>query len=482
MSRPFPDHAFLRNGWKPWPMEGEIADLVVEGEIPRELHGTLYRNGPNQQYAPRGAYHPFSGDGMIHAFQIAGGRAAYRNRWVRTPRFELERAAGESLFAGFGNFKDNDPRTQGVPGGPANTNVVWHAGKLLALVEGGLPPVRLDPQTLETLGIDDFGGKLRRKVAPEIARELGIDAPDGLVPGTFTAHPKLDPETDEMLAFGYSAIPPYLQYYVVSAQGELVRTEEIEIPFPAMVHDFITTKQHVIFPIFPATLRIERAGQGRDVLGWEPELGTQIGVMPRGGTGRDVRWFQTNASFVFHPLNAYTSGRRIVADMAQYPRLPIPADGNAGLFEQNVTASLVRWTIDLDGGVVKEEPLDSRPIEFPRLDERRTGLENRWGYAASGEQIARGFQSVVRYDLRSGACTEHPLEAGSACGEPIFVPRRPDSPEGEGFLLAVVYREAERRSDLLVLDAENLAQAPLATVQLPHRVPFGFHGNWRQER
>jgi carotenoid cleavage dioxygenase len=461
-------------------MEGEIHDLVVEGEIPRELHGTLYRNGPNQQYAPRDAYHPFSGDGMIHAFHIEGGRAAYRNRWVRTPRFELERAAGEALFASFANPQANDPRTQDVPGGPANTNVVWHAGKLLALVEGGLPPVRLDPDSLATLGIDDFGGRLRRRIEPETARALGIDAPDGTVPGTFTAHPKLDPETGEMLGFGYSALPPYLQYYVVSPAGELVRSLEIEIPFPAMIHDFVTTREHVIFPIFPATLRAERMAQGKSVLGWEPGLGTHVGVMPRDGSSADVRWFQTSASFVFHPLNAYTDGRRVVADMAQYPRLPIPADGNDGLFDRAVNARLVRWTIDLDGGVLKEEPLDDLPVEFPRLDERRSGLAHRHGYAASGETIVGGFQKLVRWDFSTGRRSDHDLGAGSASSEPIFVPRRPAAPEGEGFLLAVVHRAQERRSDLVILDAENLAQAPLATVKLPHPVPLGFHGNWRE--
>jgi carotenoid cleavage dioxygenase-like enzyme len=248
MSQPMPDHPMLTGLWEPWPIEGTIHDLPVVGQIPHDLNGTLYRNGPNPQFAPRGPYHFFTGDGMIHAFTVADGRCHYRNRWVQTPRFCLEREAGEALYTSFTSAEPSDPRTQGIPGGPANTNVVWHGGKLLALVEGGLPPVALDPKTLETCGIWRFEGKLRRPITPDLARAMGITAPDGMIDGTFTAHPKLDPETGEMLAFGYSPLPPFLLYYVVSASGALVRCEEITLPFPSMVHDFITTREHCLAP------------------------------------------------------------------------------------------------------------------------------------------------------------------------------------------------------------------------------------------
>lgn len=478
MSRPLPADPFLSGIWEPWPMEGEIRDLPVEGEVPRELAGTLYRNGPNQRFAPRSAYHVFTGDGMIHAFRIADGKVDYRNRWVRTPRFLREDEAGESLFAAFDPTRD-DPRAKGVPSGPANTNVVWHGGRLLALVEGGLPPVELDPDTLETRGVFDFGGAIRRPIDPELAKALGLEATDGRAPGIFTAHPKLDPETGEMLGFGYNAIEPYLMYFVVSPQGKVVRSGEIEIPFPAMVHDFVVTREHVVFPIFPATLRVERMMRGESVIGWEPELGTHVGVMPRDGGNADVRWIRTDPSFVFHPMNAHTQGRQVIAEMAQYARLPIPAAGNPLGPGQGVPATLVRWTIDLDGGSLKQEALDERSIEFPRLDERRAGLDYRFGYAAGGGDVVRGFDALLRYDLRSGGCSAHRLREGSGASEPVFVPRHAAAGEGDGFLLSVVYRADERRSDLVILDAQNLEREPLATVRLPHRVPMGFHGNWR---
>jgi carotenoid cleavage dioxygenase-like enzyme len=479
MSRAFPSHPFLRGAWEPWPMEGEIHDVIVEGEVPRDLNGTLFRNGPNPQFPPRSSYHPFLGDGMIHAFRIEDGRVHYRNRWVRTPRFLAEREAGESLF---GSFEDmsRDPRGEGVPNGPSNTNVVWHGGRLLALVEGGLPPVELDPETLETRRIWDFDGGIRRPIDPRLAETLGIDSADGRTDGTFTAHPKLDPESGEMLAFGYSAIPPYLIYYVISPRGELVRAEEIDIPFPAMIHDFVVTREHVVFPIFPATLRPERLAEGKSVIGWEPELGTHVGVMPREGGNADVVWLRTDARFVFHPLNAYTEGRRVIADMAEYPYLPIPAEGLDHTLEDDFArARLTRWTLDLDAGTLKPEPSDERAIEFPRLDERFAGLPYRHGYAASGDDFATGFDRVVRYDVDTGRCRAHRLEPGDAAGEPVFVPRAADAREGEGYLLVPVYRGGTGRSDLLILDAENVEAAPLAVARLPHRVPAGFHGNWR---
>jgi len=458
-------------------MEGGVHDLVVEGELPRELHGSLYRNGPNPQYAPRAAYHPFLGDGMIHALHLGDGRARYANRWVRTPRFGLERRHGESLFGGFAG--PHDERAHGTPGGQANTNVVWHAGRLLALVEQGLPPVELDPETLATRGIVDFEGRLTGPMPDEVglATGLRVGPERGWLP--FTAHPKIDPETGEMLAFGYSVFAPELQYYVVSPEGGLVRKERIELPFASMVHDFVTTRDHVVFPIFPATMSLERAQESGDLLGWEPELGTRVGVMPRDGDSDDVVWLHTDPCYVFHPLNARSEGRHVVCEMARYPRLPIPAAGNPVRTLADVHATLVRWTLDLGSGTVKEEPLDDLPMEFPRIDERFAGLPYRVGFAAGGHDIVEGFRQVLRYDVTTGQRRAHDFGAGASVSEPVFVPRSQGAPEGDGFVLAWVYHRAERRSDLAVLDAGSPESPPLATVKLPHRVPSGFHGNWR---
>ncbi len=461
MSRPFPDNPFLRGNYGPWPMEGEIHDLVVEGEIPHEIDGTLYRNGPNPQFAPRGRYHWFDGDGMIHAFTMRDGKAHYRNRWVRTERFELERKTGEALFGGLSSMGDTDPRAMTASPNAANTNIIVHAGKLLALWEAG-PPHELDPLTLDTIGPYDFVGKLT---------------------GPMTAHPKIDPETGELLFFGYSPFPPYLRYHVASARGELVRTEEINVPLPTMMHDFITTRDHVIFMVFPATLRAENLTTDSPIR-WEPELGTKIGVMPRSGGSSDVVWFETDPCYVFHPMNAYTEGNRVIADVCRFPRLPLfDNEGSPEGLEGASVPLLTRWTLDLVGGAMKEEQLDDTPVEFPRLDERYTGLGYRHGYAAgrvSSAAQADPFNAIVHYDLKTGAQRTHDLSPAAFTSEAVFVPRSPQAHEGEGFLLAVVYQQEEGRSDLLILDAKNVESKPLATVKLPHRVPYGFHGNWGQ--
>jgi carotenoid cleavage dioxygenase len=458
MSRAFRDDPFLRGNYGPLLLEGEAHDLPVEGELPRELHGTLYRNGPNPQFAPRGRYHWFDGDGMIHAFRLRDGRASYRNRWVRTARFALERAAGEALFGGLGDMTASDPRVAMSSPNAANTNVVWHAGRLLALWEGG-PPHALDPVTLETFGPHDFAGRLQ---------------------GAMTAHPKLDPESGEMCFFGYGFAPPFLRYHVADAQGRLVRSVEIDAPWASMMHDFVVTRRHVIFPVFPATIQIESVAQGGSPIGWRPELGARIGVMPRDGGSGDVVWFEVDPCYVFHPLNAWDDGDRVVTEVCRYPRLPL-FDGADTQGLEDLSAKLTRWTLDLASGNAKEEPLDDVAVEFPRLDERFAGLPYRHGYA--GGIVPRGgrpagFNAVVHWDLAKGSRRDFVVPDEDVVGEPIFVPRRPDAAEGDGFLLVVVYRGAERRSDLVVLDAQNVDRAPLATVKLSHRVPFGFHGNW----
>lgn len=461
MSKLFPDDPFLRGNHAPWPMEGEIHDLVVEGEIPRALNGTLYRNGSNPQFAPRGRYHWFDGDGMIHAFTLSDGKAHYRNRWVRTERFKLEREAGEALFGGLNDMGATDPRFMGMMPNAANTNIITHAGKLLALWEAG-PPHELDPRTLDTLGPYDFAGAL---VSP------------------MTAHPKIDPETNELLFFGYSPFPPYLRYYVASAEGKVVRSEDIDVPVPTMMHDFITTRDHVIFMVCPATFRMENLRNGSPIR-WEPELGTKIGVMPRNGGSADVVWFETDPCFVFHPMNAYTEAGRVIADVCRYPRVPLfDGEDNVEGLEQASAAVLTRWTLDLAGGTVKEERLDDLPVEFPRLDPRYTGLRHRHGYLGGrvGTPVPAGpFNAIVHYDLQAETRYVRDLGPTSFTSEPVFVPRSPQASEGAGFLLAVVYRQEENRSDLVVLDAENMTGEPLATVKLPHRVPYGFHGNWGQ--
>lgn len=441
-------------------MEGDIRDCVIEGEIPAELAGTYYRNGANPQFPQLPSYHIFDGDGMIHAFEIGDGVCHYRNRWVRTDRFNAERSAGERLFSGLMSGQSPDPRTEGVSPNTANTNIVWHGGRLLALWEGG-PPYQLDPDTLDTVGVYDFDG--------------GLVRPSG--GASVTAHPKIDPTTGELVFFGYNLTAPFLSFGVADASGKLTRRFDFDSPHASMLHDFLVTDEYVVFPVFPNTFSFENFAKTGVPMAWEPERGTHLGVLPRNGGPDDVVWIQMDPCNAFHFLNAYSNNGRIVADVCRFDSLPLFGTDPG-------PPELRRWTLDLSAGSVAEETLDDFAVDFPRIDDRFAGLQHRQAWFAGAYDpkgtLADGFfNTVVHYDFERGTRKYVPLAENDCAGEPLFIERGPDAEEGDGFVLFLAYRGDEKRSDLLILDAQNVDREPLATVKLPHAIPLGFHGNWR---
>ena len=451
---------FLQGNFAPWPTEGEARDLAVIGEIPRELNGTYYRSGPNPAFPPLGRYHWFDGDGMIHAITLDEGRAAYRNRYVLSRGLREEQEAGRALYRGLLEFEATElPAFKNT----GNTNIVWHAGKLLALMEAAFP-TRMSPDTLDTTGEYDFDGRLI---------------------GPMTAHPKIDPETGEMLFFGYSPFPPYLTYHEASADGTLVRSEVIDVAWPSMMHDFAVTRDHVVFILCPLVFSFERLAERGGAFSWEPERGTRLGIMPRRGGNADVRWCETDPCYVFHPMNAYEDGDAIVLDVARYGRLHLMSPGvvEDPAYRDENAARLHRWRIDLARGGVASTPLDDIVAEFPRVDERRLGRRHRFGYMAAREpQLNDGAQplwtAVRKYDLGRGAVAERRFGAGNGVGEPLFVSRSAAAAEDDGWVLVLAYDAARDTSDFWILDAQDIGGEPVARVRLPHRVPYGFHGNW----
>jgi carotenoid cleavage dioxygenase-like enzyme len=450
----------LRGNFAPWRVEGTADDVEVIGEIPRDLNGTYYRNGPNPAFEPAGRYHWFDGDGMIHAITLRDGRASYRNRYVQSEGLREEREAGRALYPGLLSVSLTE-----VPGfkTTANTSIVFHAGKLLALVEQSLP-TQMAPCTLETVGLYDFGGKLA---------------------GPMTAHPKLDPENGEMLFFGYSPFPPYLQYHVVDRGGALVCSEAIDVAWPSMMHDFAVTRDHVIFLLCPVVYSLENIAERGTPFAWEPERGTRIGVMPRSGGNADVRWFDTDPCYVFHPMNAYGEGDTVVVDVARYEQLLFmdpQAARDPGWRDKNA-ARLHRWQIDLRAGAVRSTPLDDRDGEFPRVDARRVGRKHRFGYMAATGSEGRDsalpvWTAVQKYDLERGTTELRAFGRHNGVGEPLFVPRHARAEEDDGYVLVLAYDQARNASDFFILDARHITGEPVARVRIPHRVPYGFHGNW----
>jgi carotenoid cleavage dioxygenase len=462
MAAPYPaDNPLLSGCFEPIRFECDYADLALEGELPVGLAGALYRIGPNPQFAPLGAYNPLQGDGMVHAFFIEGGRVAYRNRWVRTPQWRLEREAGRALFS-TSNPAGHDPSVAGVASeGAANTHIVAHAGRLLALEEGH-PPIAIDPATLETLGPFDFGGALR---------------------GPMTAHPKVDPETGALLFFANFPERRFdgkLMLYEADAGGALVRAQPIQGPYPALVHDFAVTRRHIVFVVCPVTLSLERLRAGQAPIAWEPERGAFVGVLGRGGGGADVRWFPAPTSMVWHTLNAHDDGDLVHIDLCRQAAPAFPTAGGDAAPQTALRQFLTRWTVSLAGDEpVTERRLSDVVCEYPRIDERRCGLAHRYGFvAAEGgpgtDDMAH--RSIGRFDHASGEMRLWRAPTGCSVSEPVFAAR--GAGDGDGWLLVVVFDAARNASHLAILDAERIEAGPIARAHLDHRVPAGFHGSF----
>jgi carotenoid cleavage dioxygenase len=439
--------------------ELDVVDLPVEGRLPPDLNGSYVRNGPNAQFPVAGGLFPFDGDGMVHVLTIQQSRARYRNKWVVTKELAAEREAGRGLYGPtFGPRRavmTPSEAEQSTPKNRSNTSVVSHAGRVMSLGEGGAP-YELTWRFL-TDGEQTFEGALV----------------DGM-----TAHPKIDPVWDELCFFSYAMEPPYLTYGVVSPRGHVSRSVPIDLPRPVWMHDFAVTDQHVVFFDCPAVLDVDAALRGRSLVQWQPEHGSRIGVLAREGESERVRWFPVDNRFVLHVLNAYTEGDEIVVDYIHRPEMQIET---ATGIQQSPT--LHRCVVELGRGQVSDEMFDPTPVDFPRIDGRRTGLRHRFGFFAAvtrgdGRPDGIGFDTLVRYDLRASAVAAHPFPDGVVVGEPQFVARRDSTEEGDGWILALTYDIAQDRSELVVLDAKDIAAPPCATVKLPRRVPAGLHGTW----
>jgi carotenoid cleavage dioxygenase len=359
----------------------------------------------------------------------------------------------------------------------ANTTPIWHAGKLLALKEDSLP-VELDPETLETVGRIDYAGQVKSK--------------------TFTAHPKIDPVSGNMFTFGYAAkgeTTRDVAFYIIDATGKVIREEWFEAPYAAEIHDFVVTQEHVIFPIFPTTTDMERIKAGGPHWQWDPTLPTFVGIFPLSGTVKDMKWYKAPARKGYHFFNAYTKGNKVIVDgtIADAELFPFfYADPEKNFDPTKAFPLIRRWTFDLDsnGSEFKEEVLSDQYAEFPRIDERFMTQAYRYGYVIANDPsrdftgggiFGPAFNTITRYDFESGQSSSYALDDKSVAQEPVFVPRYPDAPEGDGYLIALVARYDTMLNDLLVLDAMDLASGPIATIHLPIRLRLGVHVNWVPE-
>ena len=423
---------WLKDNFAPVFEEVTETDLKVTGEIPKALNGRLLRNGANPQSGF--SDHWFLGNGMLHGVEIRDGNANwYRNRYVKTPLF-LDPEA--DVMASLRDMTRSS----------ANTHVIHHAGKIMALEEGHWPFVVSDE--LETIGPHNYDGKLK---------------------GSMTAHPKTCSETGELISFGYGMTEPYLTYHRTSASGELLQVEDITVKAATMIHDFNITRNHVIFMDLPALWNLEgMATTGLPIL-WDESYGARLGVMPRDGTDADVTWYEINPCYVFHPLNAYEDGNNIIIDVCRMEDTMKPGS--------NSPPMLYRWVIDQDKGTVSETQLDDRMVDFPRVGNSVVGQKYRFGYTAAfapSLPVAEGF---IKYDMDNNSSEFHHLNGGQG-SEPVFVKDPDGTSEDDGWVLSYVYQPGDNKSEIVIVDSRAFEKEPVARIHLPVRVPAGFHGNW----
>jgi carotenoid cleavage dioxygenase-like enzyme len=441
---------YLRGNYGPVTTEETVTDLPITGDLPRSLNGRYLRNGPNPIGSPDPAtYHWFTGEGMVHGIRLGDGAARwYRNRWVRSA--DVAAALGEPARPG--------PVVEGMDFA-ANTNVIEHARRTYAIVEAGARPYELT-EDLDTVGPSDF---------------------DGTLPGGYTAHPKRDPETGELHAISYYwAWGNQVQYTVVDPGGRVRRIVDVPVGGPVSVHDMSLTTRYAVIYDLPVLFSPEAVAEGAAFpYRWANDYESRVGLLPQEGTADDVVWCDVEPCYVFHPMNGFDEDGHVVVDVVRHPKM----------FDTHVTGPdegppvLERWRIDPAVGKVVTSLLDDRPQEFPRVDERVVGRVHRYGYSAGldagKDKDEPGFTlggALVKQDLVSGASEVHHVPG--IAGEAVFVPEHDTAEEDEGFVLSLVYDPARDASDLLVLHAQDFTGDPVATVHLPVRVPYGFHGNW----
>ena len=445
---------YLEGNYAPVEHEITATDLQVIGELPEHLEGRYLRNGPNPiTPVDPATHHWFMGDGMVHGVRLRGGRAEwYRNRYVGSTAVQQHRGLPDV----------SGPNWNNSSFGP-NTNVGGFAGTTWAMVEAGGVPVELGYE-LDTIGRNDFFGTL---------------------PGAFTAHPKVDPDTGEMHAIVY-AWPHFgdkVQYVIVGTDGRVRRTVDIPVPGMVMVHDMSLTQRYAVVYDMPVTVDFDLAFAGRFPFRWNPDYGSRLGFLPRHIDGRegdaaDIVWVDVPICYSFHPMNAYdTDDGKVIIDLCVYDRMfDIDILGPFG----DSFARLERWTLDVGARTCSTTVIDAGRAEFPRHRGSLTGKPYRYGYCASPDNTP-GWPTL-KYDLHTGERSAYDHGPGRSAGEPVFVTRPDASAEDDGWLITLVHDEPKGTAELVVLDAADLSRGTVARVLLPQRVPFGFHGNWVSDR
>ncbi|MEJ2088821.1 MAG: carotenoid oxygenase family protein [Gammaproteobacteria bacterium] len=452
--------------------EVDVQNCEVEGTIPTDLAGAFYRVGPDPQFPLLPGNIPFDGEGHISMFHFRDGRVDYRTRYVKTERWIAQNEARRILFPMYRNPAQDDPSVKGLSRSTANTHVINHRNFVLALKEDS-PPTAVDPVTLETLDpVYTFDGQLESE--------------------TFTAHPKVDSVTGNLVAFGYEATgfgSRDVMVFEFSPAGEKVWQAQVQVPYVGMLHDFAVTENYIVLYVIPMTMDEALLARGGVHWSWDATKPTYFGVFRRGGDGGDVQWLQGPTRSATHVMGAWDDNGRVYVDMEMSESNPfpfMPMKDSSAWDPIKGTSYITRLSADLSGAAARGyemERLGPWPGGLPRQDDRYNTQAYRYGFLATRDVNASNpitaNPGYVRFDHSTGKQTFWDAGPGTRLAECCFAPKSADAAEGAGYLMGVITRlDQAQRGDLVILDAEHLEDGPVATVKLPVPAVGQVHGWW----
>ena len=448
----------------PTRFEADVYDCEVWGKVPADIDGSFYRIQCDFQYRPPQNEWPtgFNGDGHVSRFYFKDGNVNYRSRYVQTQRLQAERDAHRRLYGVYRNRYTDDPSVAKLDRSAANTHLYWHGGKMLVLKEDSLPWT-INPHTLETQGIWNFNGKYTAT--------------------TFSAHPKIDPVNGQMIAYGYQAkgdLTDDIAVYIIDKSGQIVHDIWFKAPYVGIMHDCAITQKYVIIPLIPRVTSLERLKSGEPMWEWDGSKPTMLAVVPRDGSGKDVRWFKGPARNTLHFLNAQ-----------DHPdgRITMELPTSSG---ERDPSQIRRWTMNMKS---KKDTFDEELVSvsygvLARMDDRYLSLPYKYCYVGNRDPNlpfdktrAGGMGGFVtnqyqRVDVTTGAISNYFVGPVQSLQESCFVPRKGSKGEGDGYLLGIASNYESMSSDLVIVDAQRMEEGAVATVKLPFRLRGGTHTNW----
>ena len=466
------DHPYRTGAWRPQRREWDAHDLtVLAGEIPRDLNGVYLRNTENPLLPALGRYHPFDGDGMLHAITFEDGRARYRNRMVPTAGLAAELEADAPLWAGILESPEKSLRdgwgARTRMKDASSTDVVVHRGEALTTFYQCGDCYAADPTTLAPRGTASWNAR--------IPAGWGV-----------SAHPKLDENTGELLVFNYGKSEPFMNYGVVSAAGELEHYVPIPLPGPRLPHDMAFSERFAILNDLPLFWDPALLAKGVHRARFYKDLPSRFGVIPRRGGADALRWFEAAPTYVLHWINAWDDGDALVLD-GYFQQKPVPEhrpdDGPWSVMHRSISIGDFqsrphRWRFDLRTGRCTEEPLDEEFTEFPMVHGRYVGKRHRYFVAMTNEPGWFLFNGLVRMSADGTDKQRWRFDPGVFASESPIAPKTGGTEERDAYVVTFVTDMNADRSECQIFDLAAVDRGPVARVLLPERIASGTHSAW----